>query len=100
MLKVVVPLLLDLRNVPVLSKRGEPPPEPSVRALCAWNRAPARLVITALFRLSERLPVHTTVPPFSSGRARVRVKVGLLMVSVAPGAMIIRPLPLNVPEVQ
>ena len=43
---------------------------------------------------------HVTVPAFSSSRPSVRVKLELVIVSVAPGAMSVRPLPLIVPLVQ
>src|ERR1700677_3401849 len=97
---VVVPILTDLRNVPALSKRGAPPPKKIGLAFCALNNAPARLVITAAFKLMFPAPVQTVVPALSKVRVVIVRKDGLAIVSVAPGAMTVRPVPLIEPPVQ
>src|ERR1700677_44747 len=97
---VVVPMLTDLRNVPALSKRGAPPPKEIGAAFCALNNAPARLVITAAFKLMFAAPVQTVVPALSKVRVVIVRKDGLAMVSVAPGEITVRPVPLIAPPVQ
>src|SRR5688572_20156360 len=96
LLIVVVPPTV-LRNVPALSKRLTPPLNASGAAFWAWNNAPARFVITALFRYTLPAPVHNTVPPFSNTRVVKLTLLAGLSVSVAPGAITVRPLPLIVP---
>src|SRR5204862_1145845 len=65
---VVVPELADLRKVPALSKRGEPPLEPRIWEFWTSKSAPTRLVNTELFNEKFAVPVQLTVPPFSKGR--------------------------------
>src|SRR6478736_1136079 len=96
LLIVVVPPTV-LRNVPALSKRLTPPLNASGAAFWAWNNAPARFVITALARKTLPAPVHNTVPPFSSTRVVRLTAPALLIVSVTPGGIIVRPLPLIAP---
>ena len=66
--------------------------------VCASNNAPARLVMIALL-MPMFPPVQRIVPPFSNVRPPLRFTM-LTMLSVTPGGMIVRPLPLIVPPVQ
>src|ERR1041385_1332436 len=86
-------------KVPTLSKRygelklmNEPAP-------CCSKSAPAQLVNTALLKTKLPAPVHRVVPPFSKVRLRLTL-LGLLILSVAPGGMTVRPLPVILPAVQ
>ena len=96
--KVVVPALADLRNVPALSNR-QVPIGANVAAFWAWNNAPGRLVMTPLSRMKGPAPVQIAVPPFSKVLCRL-TPFALPTWSVAPGEMVIRPLPSIVPNGQ
>src|SRR6185436_4686684 len=98
----VVPALPDLRNVPALSNRPKELPPLTLRlaAFCAWNKAPARLVMIAPANMwMFPAPVQITVPPFSRVRVVRITPFGLLAAIVAPDSMTVRPLPLIVPDV-
>src|SRR5687767_11846159 len=91
-----------LRKVPALSSRLAPAPVGGVIAPAdrTSKSAPARFVMTALEMKKLPAPVQRIVPPFSSVRPPLNVIDVLSMVSMAPGAMIVRPLPLIIPRVQ
>src|ERR1043166_3672918 len=97
---VVMPALMDLRNVPALSNRGLPPLGISVAAFWAWNKAPARLVMTPLFIRMLPPRFHSTAPPFSSVRVFRETPPGKAAFSITPGGITVRPLPVMLPPVQ
>src|SRR6185503_20084481 len=88
------PSPVALRNVPTLSKRSVGPPRlTKYRSPRTSHNAPARLVTTPLPTSILVVPVHSTVPPFSSVRP-VKVNTALLViVKIAPGAITVRPDP-------
>src|SRR5436190_7416319 len=95
---LLVPLFMDFRYVPVLSKR-EPPPMAELNDPELWtsNKAPGRLVMTAPpLKKIFPAPLQEIVPPFSSVRD-VRINCELPAIcNVAPVSRIIWPLPLRV----
>src|SRR4051812_18613051 len=81
--------------------RGEPLLEKRNWEFWASKSAPARLVITELFNGKFAFPVQVTVPPFSKDRpSDILEKLLLPTKSVAPGAIVKRPVPETSPAVQ
>src|ERR1044071_2786193 len=95
-----VPALIDLRNVPALSKRFAPELRAKEVALWASKSAPERFVMTELAKKIGWEPVQVAVPAFSRMRPFNDTEPALLMVSTAPTGMKVRPGPVIVPAVQ
>src|SRR5438128_530320 len=87
---VVVPVLADLRKVPPLSNR-QAPEATRLAAFCAWNNAPARLVMAALVKLMLPTPVQSRVPLFSKVRLVRDAEPEMAALRVTPAGMIVRP---------
>src|ERR1022692_281039 len=97
---MVVPGLVEVRNVPALSKRGDPPPKRMEFWFCITNIAPASLVITPPSIAIGLAADQKTVPAFSSVRLERVTVFALEMFNVAPWAIIVLPLPLIAPVPQ
>src|SRR5438874_222692 len=96
--KVVVPAD-NLRNRPVLSKRGKLPA--SVKSAVVWTSksAPLRFVTTPADITIPPAPVQVVEPAFSSVRPSV-IEAALLIARLAVGLINVRPEPLMVPPDQ